>query len=608
MLLHLEKARSAVYLVCCNDFDIKGDSIPPIFHLFVNHPISIKPHFYFFTTEAGTSKIMKLSLIEDKATAPALKFKTFLDKFPTITNIYFIALISCISGLMFGFDISSMSAFLDQDAYLRFFHSPNSNMQGFITAAMALGSFFGALISSFVSEPFGRRASLCICSWLWMIGAAIQSSSQNRAQLIIGRIISGLGVGFGTSVAPVYGSELSPRKIRGKIGGMFQTSVTLGILVMFYICFGCSHIDGVGAFRLGWGLQIVPGLVLALGMLFIPESPRWLAKQGYWEDAERIVAGINAKGDTQDPDVIIELQEIREQLLVENNVKAFTYADLFSKKYLPRTITAVFAQIWQQLTGNNVMMYYIVYIFQMAGMSGNANLVSSSIQYVLFFVVTFFAIFVMDKIGRRPLLLGGAFFMAVWQFTVAGIMGANSEPWPDSGNSSVTIKIPKDKQSASKGSIAACYLFVCSFGVSWGVVVWVYCSEMWGDSLSRQRGACLSTAANWIFNFALAMFTPPSFQNINWKTYIIFGCFCVAMFFHVFFFFPETKGKRLEEIDQLWTEHVPAWKSASYVPHVPLVTDTEKPEVGHIEDREPTASLSSSSNEKEHTEHIENQA
>lgn len=553
---------------------------------------------------------MKFSQIEDRATVPAMKFKNFLDRMPNITNIYFIAMISCTSGLMFGFDISSMSAFLDQDAYLRFFDKPSSDMQGFITASMALGSFFGSLAASMISEPFGRRASLMLCAWSWMIGAAIQSSSQNRAQLIIGRFISGVGIGFGSSVAPVYGSELSPRRIRGLIGGMFQLSVTLGILIMFYICFGCSHINGVGSFRLAWGLQIVPGLILAVGLFFIPESPRWLAKQGHWEDAEKIIAGVNGKNSTTDPDVLIEVQEIKEQLLVEENVKGFTYANLFSKKYLLRTVTAVFAQIWQQLTGMNVMMYYIVYTFKMAGMSGNANLVSSSIQYVLNFAVTLCALLIMDKVGRRPLLLGGAFFMALWQFTVAGVMGANSVPWPDSGNSSVTIKIPEDKKSASKGTIAACYLFVCSFAVSWGVIVWVYCSEMWGDSLSRQRGAALATAANWIFNFAIAMFTPPSFANINWRTYIVYGSFCVAMFFHVLFFFPETKGKRLEEIDQLWTEHVPAWKSASYVPHVPIVPGTEKYETQHIEHQEEAQNLSStpSSAEKDHTEHLENTA
>ena len=164
---------------------------------------------------------------------------------------------------------------------------------------MALGSFFGSIASSFVSEPFGRRLSLLICAFFWMVGAAIQSSSQNRAQLIIGRIISGVGVGFGSAVAPIYGAELAPRKIRGFIGGMFQFFVTLGILIMFYISFGLGHINGVASFRIAWGLQIVPGLCLFLGCFFIPESPRWLAKQGQWEAAEEIVAKVQAHGDRE---------------------------------------------------------------------------------------------------------------------------------------------------------------------------------------------------------------------------------------------------------------------------------------------------------------------
>lgn len=540
-----------------------------------------------------------MTAYDDKLVAYALSFRRFLDRTPNLTNIYFIACISCMGGMMFGFDISSMSAFLGTDEYQNYFNHPSSSMQGFITASMSLGSFFGSLASAFVSEPFGRRASLMICSFFWMIGAAIQSSSQNVAQLIIGRFISGLGVGFGSSVAPVYGSEMAPRKIRGFIGGMFQFSVTLGILIMFYISFGCSHINGVGSFRLAWGIQIVPGLLLLFGLFFIPESPRWLAKQNYWDEAELIVAGIQAKGNREDPDVMIEISEIKDQLLLEEHVKHFSYANLFSKKYLPRTITAVSAQVWQQFTGINVMMYYIVYIFQMAGISGNANLVASSIQYILNTVTTIPALLLMDKIGRRPLLLGGALFMMIWQFAVAGILANYSVPWPDSGNSSVNIRIPPSNKPAANGVIASCYLFVVSFAVSWGVVVWVYVSEMWGDSISRQRGASLATSANWICNFAIAMFTPPAFENISWRTYTIYATFCGVMFIQVFFFFPETRGKRLEEIDQIWTHKIPAWKSGSWEPEVPILSDAQLTEKITSHHREHTNASTTSSLDKD---------
>lgn len=521
---------------------------------------------------------------EDKLVAPALKIKNFLDKFPKLHNVYVICMISCVSGMMFGFDISSMSAFIGQKHYDAYFHTPGSNMQGFITSAMSLGSFFGSLISSFISEPFGRRVSLFLCAILWCIGAAIQSSSQNRAQLIIGRIISGFGVGFGSSVAPVYGSELAPRKIRGTIGGLFQFSVTLGIMIMFFIGYGLGKINGVAGFRIAWGIQIIPGLILFFGLFFVPESPRWLARQGYWDEAETIVAAVQAHGNRDDPDVLIEISEIKEQLMVEHDLKAFTFAKLFTKKYIHRTFIAVSAQIWQQLTGMNVMMYYVVDVFKMAGYTGNVGLISGVIQYILNTVMTVPALFLMDRVGRRVILLTGAVFMMIFQFGVAGLLGNYSVPTGASGT--VNITIPDEHKSAAKGVIACCYLFVVSFACSWGVGIWVYCSEVWGDNVSRQRGAALSTSANWIFNFAIAMFTPPAFQNISWKTYCIYASCCGAMFFHVLFFFPETKGKRLEEIGQLWDEKVPAWRSNNWQPHVPLLSDVQLEEKLRVDHKE----------------------
>jgi sugar porter (SP) family MFS transporter len=535
---------------------------------------------------------------EERLVGPAIKIKKIIDVTPNIHNVYVIAMISCISGMMFGFDISSMSAFVAEEPYLNFFHTPSSDIQGFITASMSLGSFFGSIASTFFSEPFGRRVSLLICAFLWIVGAAIQSSSQNRAQLIIGRIISGVGVGFGSSAAPVYGAELAPRKIRGLIGGIFQFSVTLGILIMFYICYGLHFIDGVGSFRIAWAIQIVPGLFLFCGCFFVPESPRWLAKHGYWEEAEEIVAKVQAKGNREDPDVVIEMSEIKEQILIEENDKSFTYAQLFNRKYRFRTFTAIMAQVWQQMTGMNVMMYYIVYIFQMAGYSGNSNLVASSIQYVLNTVTTIPSLWLFDKLGRRKLLIGGAFFMMTFQFGVAGILGGCSSP----ADISETVRISiVDNYPAAKGVIACCYLFVVSFASTWGVGIWVYCSEIWGDSASRQRGAAVSTAANWILNFAIAMYTPSSFKNITWKTYLIYACCCFAMGVHVYFGFPETRGRRLEEIGQMWDEGVPAWRSSSWTPTIPILSDAQlstKLSAHHQERADELMNGSNSSNEK----------
>ena len=210
---------------------------------------------------------------------------TFYKKFPQLYNIYLIGLISCISGLMFGFDISSMSSMIGTKEYKRYFGHPDATRQGGITGAMSAGSFLGSLISPNFSDTFGRKMSMQICSILWIIGCVIQCASQDVAMLVVGRVIAGIGIGFGSSAAPVYCSEIAPPTIRGLISGLFQFSVTVGIMILFYVGYGCHFINGAASFRLTWGLQMIPGFILGVGVLFLPESPRWLANHDRWDEA-----------------------------------------------------------------------------------------------------------------------------------------------------------------------------------------------------------------------------------------------------------------------------------------------------------------------------------
>ncbi len=489
----------------------------------------------------------------------------------TIYNIYLTTFIACIGGVLFGFDISSVSAFVDDDNYLRYFNSPDSTTQGGITSSMSGGSFLGSLVVGMISDKFGRKFSIEISSIIWCIGAAIQSSSQNRAQLICGRVIGGFAIGFASAQVPVYVSEISPKKIRGSLGCSFQWSVTLGILIMFYLSFGCSKIKGVGSFRLAWGLQIIPGILLFIGIFFLPESPRWLAAHDRWQEAVDIVAKVQAKNNPDDPIVLIELEEIRDSIKIEKEAKKMSYIELFSKKNINRSMVGIFCQIWQQLTGMNVLMYYIVYIFASAGYTGNTNLVASSIQYVLNTVMTIPALIYIDHWGRRPLLYCGSFIMMIWLFAIAGLLAVWGEKVDAvDGNENVNLLVHNKK--ASRAIIACCYLFVCTFAPTWGPGAWLYCSEIF-PTRQRAKATALTTAADWILNFAIGMFTPPAFHNITWKTYIIFAVFCFCMTIHVFLLFPETKGKSLEEINQMWEAKLPAWRTSSWVPVLPDVTN-----------------------------------
>jgi len=224
----------------------------------------------------------------------------------------------------------------------------------------------------------------------------------------------------------------------------------------------------------------------------------------------------------------------------------------------------------------NVMMYYISYVFTMAGLKGNNLLVSSSIQYVINVFMTVPALLFMDRWGRRPTLLIGAFFMAVFMFTNAGILGTHGTHEPN-GIDGIREATTSVTGAPAKAVIACTYLFVASFAPTWGPVSWVYPNELFTNRM-RGKAVALATSANWAFNTALGEFVPVAFENIAWRTYIIFGVFNVAMFIHVFLAFPETANRPLEEVTELFERKVPAWKTGNTFSRMKRV------EKGDIED------------------------
>jgi MFS family permease len=217
------------------------------------------------------------------------------------------------------------------------------------------GSWLGALISGPLTDYFGRRTAIQIGSVIWIIGSIIVCASQNIPMLAVGRIINGFSVGICSAQVPVYISELSPPSKRGRVVGLQQWAITWGILIMFFICYGSSYLNGKAAFRLPWGLQMIPAGLLYFGLMLLPESPRWLAKKDRWEDAHAVLTLVHGKGDPNSAFVARELAEIREAVEFERRNSDVTYIELFRPKMLNRTMIGLFTQIWSQLTGMNVM-------------------------------------------------------------------------------------------------------------------------------------------------------------------------------------------------------------------------------------------------------------
>ncbi|KAF9904955.1 hypothetical protein EC991_002195 [Linnemannia zychae] len=480
-------------------------------------------------------------------------------------------------SMLFGFDISSMSGVVGTDRYQDYFNHPKSSLQGGIVASMAAGSFCGALLAGPLGDKISRKRTIMLAATIWIIGSIIQCASVNVGMLIVGRIINGIAVGLASMIVPVYQSEIAPKNIRGRIVSLQQWAITWGILIQYFIQYGCSFIESNAAFRIPWGIQVVPGAILLAGISIFPYSPRWLADQGRGEEALEVLANLRANGDKNDPEVQAEFKEIQDAITFDRTLAARSYAELFRAPNARRVFLGMTLQSWSQLTGMNVAMYYIVFIFQGAGITGNANLQASSIQYVLNVVMTIPAILFIDRWGRRPVLLIGSLFMALWLFLIGGLMGKFGGPALLDGNSTTTWAI-KDNDSASHAVIACSYLFVCSFAISWGPVSWTYPAEIYPLRI-RSKAVSLSTASNWAFNFALAYAVPPLLESIQYRTYFIFGGFCIAMTIHVFFMFPETKGRTLEEMDQIFNSEIPAFKAweASKIPITkPIQYDIEQ--------------------------------
>jgi len=432
---------------------------------------------------------------------------------------------------------------------------------------MAGGSWIGALLSGYITDKIGRKSAIQVGAIIWIIGSIIVSASQNIPMLIVGRIINGLSVGICSAQVPVYISELAPPSKRGRLVGAQQWAITWGIMIMFYISYGCSYISGTAAFRIPWALQMTPAIILVLGLLVLPESPRWLAKKGRFEESLNVLALVHAQGDSHDKFVTREMQEISDEIESDRRNADVTWKELFKPQMLNRLHIGVFTQIWSQLTGMNVMMYYITYVFAMANLKGNNVLLSSSIQYVINVIMTIPALIWLDRWGRRLPLLVGAALMMTFLFIDAGVMATYGHAAPAGGLNGVAAESWIITGKPSKVIIACSYLFVASFAPTWGPVSWTYPPELFPLRV-RGKAVALVTSANWAFNFALGYFVPPAFENIKWQVYLVFGVFCATMFLHVLFMFPETAGKSLEEVETMFTDPkglkyigVPAWRT-----------------------------------------------
>lgn len=383
---------------------------------------------------------------------------------------------------------------------------------------MPVGSFAGSILSSAVADTWSRKAAIQTSCLLWVLGSSIQCGAVGIPMLCVGRAVSGLCVGIASSIVPVYQAEIAPKDIRGRVVSLQQWAITWGILIGFFIQYGAAHgVDGgpdnpnqsTAAFRIPWGIQMVPALILFSGLFFFPHSPRWLATRDRWDECLETLAVLHGEGDMRSPRVMAQYREIEEALRREKRGE-IGWKALTQKGMMKRTVFGIWIQAWSQLCGMNIMMYYIMYIMESANMA--SPLLTASAQYIINMVLTLPAIMFIDKLGRRPALVGGSFALMALLFCSGAILqyfGIHKEDGAGGqGTSAVSWSITDDHRGASIAVVVCSYLFVAVFATTWGPTSWLYPAEIFPSTI-RARAVSLSTAANWACNAVLAFIVPP---------------------------------------------------------------------------------------------------
>ncbi|KAF9005036.1 general substrate transporter [Cyathus striatus] len=474
-----------------------------------------------------------------------------------------LAIVASMGGFIFGYDTGQISdILLMQDFKLRFAHCSDINdpntcdfstvRSGLIVALLSIGTLAGALCGAPFADRLGRRiAMICYCT-IFVVGIIVQMASTHVwQQIAVGRLISGIGVGSLSATVPMYQAETAPPQIRGAMTATYQLFITFGILTAYCIAIGTREIDGPGQWRTLIGIGLIWPAVLCAGILFMPESPRWLVAHGKIEEA-RIAVSRTFGVEKESRIVQLEVEDISTQVEHERRQASGTgWVDCFKveNKVLYRTLLGMALQSLQQLTGANYFFYYGATIFQSVGIQD--SYITQIILGAVNFGCTFGGLYVMEKFGRRwPLMLGGI-WQSIWLFVFAA---------------AGTAKDPTNNQDIGKLMIVSACLFILGFSTTWAPGIWIIIGETF-PTRTRAKQAALATASNWLWNFLIAFFTPFITSAIKFRYGFVFAACNLAAAFVVFFFLYESSDLSLESVDVMYNDpKCKPWTSSRWAP------------------------------------------
>ena len=459
---------------------------------------------------------------------------------PHLAQVLLISCVAAIGGFLFGFDSGVINGTVE--ALQKAFNS-SSVGSGFNVASMLLGCAAGALLAGSAADRLGRRSVMLITAVLFTISAWGSGISHSSGEFIVYRLLGGLAVGAASILCPAYISEVAPPALRGRLASLQQLAIVLGLFMSFLSNYLIARASG-GASEKFWfdfeawqwmfWVEAVPSLIFLASLFFIPESPRYLVAAGKLDAARRVLAHLGSSGD---PDATVV--DIQKTLKAGQKPSVSDLYDKVAHRIHPILWAGIGLAAFQQLVGINVVFYYGAVLWQAAGFSESHALLINVISGAVNIGSTFVAIALVDRLGRKPLLVFGSAGMAVTLGIMAWIFGSAAL---DAGG---RLMLP-----AREGTIAliAANAYIFCFGVSWGPVMWVMLGEMFPNQF---RGAALSLSGfvQWMSNFAITMTFPVLLSAFGLgSAYGIYTFFAAVSGVFVVWLIRETKGKSLEEM------------------------------------------------------------
>lgn len=438
---------------------------------------------------------------------------------PSSRFIVVLAIIAALGGLLFGYDTGVISGAL---LFLRGQFHLGPTMQGAVTGIVLAGALIGAITSGPVADHLGRRVTLIFAAILFIVGAVITAFALSIVWIFVGRFVVGYAIGIASYTSPLFISESSPPKVRGALVSTNQLAITIGILVAYGVDFAFAPSEG---WRWMFGLAVIPGVLLGVGMLFLPDSPRSLINRGKVAEAREVLKRMQGRTEEEQ-----KIEEIQQTLAMEKP----DWRELLRPNLRPALMVGIGLAVFQQFVGINTVIYYAPTIFQYAGFSSASVAILATVGVgavnVLFTIV---AMILLDRVGRRPLLMVGIVGMVI-ALAVLGygfLLPASERGWI---------------------AIGCLMLYVACFAFSLGPIFWLMIAEIYPLRL-RGRAMSIATTFNWSSNLLVAFTFPLMIAAVHETfTFWIFAALGIAALVFSYARVPETKGRTLEEIERGW--------------------------------------------------------